>query len=98
MYIQLNKENENDACVFYKFDISVQGESYFSQSGKIRYQIKKIYGYCKFNKRTEEFELDKEKTDPYFLENSHTSILVMGKLMKCNKEANFPDFLEIATG
>lgn len=94
MYIQLNKIKENNKIVFYQFSI----KEWRLETDINEYALKTLYGYCLFHKETEEFELDKEKTDPYFLENTHASILVMGKLMKSNKEKIFPDFLEIATG
>lgn len=94
----MDKINEDELYVYYKFYTKVQGESYLSKSGNLRYRLETKYGYCKFNKETEEFELDKEKTDPYFTENSHAKILIMGKLMKCNKEKKFPDIIDIATG
>ena len=96
MYIKLDKINESDLYVSYEFEISVQGESYFSLSGKIRYQIKKIYGYCKFNKQTEEFELDREKTDPYFTEKSREVIKVQYSLIKRRRDnLGYPDSIEI---
>ncbi len=94
MHIKLNKIKDNNTIISYQFSI----KEWLVDTDINDYALKTLYGYCLFNKETEEFELDKEKTDPYFLENTHASILVMGKLMKCNKEKNFPNFLEIATG
>jgi len=98
VYIKLDKIGEDEVFVCYKFDISIQAESYLSTSGNIRYEVKKIYGYCKFNKQTEEFELDKEKTDPYFTEKSREVIKVHCNLISRKRETlGYPEIIDIAT-
>ena len=52
----------------------------------MRSNWKAIYGYCKFNKQTEEFGLDREKTDPYFTETSREIIKIQVNLMRRKRE------------
>lgn len=61
MNIGMTKIVENDNFVWYRFNTNV----YEFKDGQPILVTK--YGYCAFNKVTEEFELDKVKTDPYFL-------------------------------
>ena len=99
MYIQLDKIIENIIFVRYQFNIKIQGDSYLSKSGDLRYKVKKIYGYCKFNKQTEEFELDKENTDPYFMETKREIIHIHANLIRRKREnLGYPDIIDIATG
>ena len=99
MYIKLDKIKEDEHHVYYKFYTNVQGESYLSKSGNLRYKLETKYGYCKFNKKTEKFELDKEKTDPYFTEKCREVIKVQVNLIRRKRDGLcFPDIIDIATG
>lgn len=102
MNIGLIKIEEDASSALYKAFQSVQGESYFSKSGNLRYKSVTKYATIKYNKTNHNTEFVWEKTDPYYKEHKnvadHMRVLVLGKMMKCNKEGYFPDKTGIATG
>ncbi|MGC2310067.1 MAG: hypothetical protein WA432_00395 [Candidatus Babeliaceae bacterium] len=99
MYISMEKVQEKDNFVFYKFFINVPGEEFINKYGRPDQKMKSIYGYCSFNKNTEEFILDTEKSDPYFTERSREVMACYGKLIKRKRDnEGFPPVITIATG
>jgi hypothetical protein len=99
MYIKMDKLQEDSTYVWYSFATNIVGEPYL-RNGKTRYTSIPKYGVCKFNKQTEEFETDKEKTDVYFfLPSSRELLFVKVRLMQNRREGRgFPDIIDIATG
>jgi hypothetical protein len=99
MYIFMKKVQENENKVSYQFEVTEQGESYLNQYGILCYRPKRVYGYCQFNKRTEEFLLDNEKSDSYFTPYKREVIKVQVALIRKKREGGvFPEVIEIATG
>ncbi len=97
MYIKMNKITENEKSVCYQIEIDVWEEQY--KEGKITYKDVIKYGYCTFNKETEKLELNKEKTDPYWLDRNNELAAVYAKLRRQKRDSSdYPDVLEIATG
>ncbi len=93
MHIKMNKINEDNCYVIYHFETDIDiGDKTTIWATK--------NGYCKFNKHTEEFELDLIETDKYFLtKNNREIIKVMVALIRIKRENGpFPDILDIATG
>jgi len=69
MHVEMDKLEENQTFVFYRFEIEILKR--ITVDGKIDYENIVKAGFCKFNKISEEFELDKIKTDPCFFEWPH---------------------------
>jgi|SRR5579871_6022262 len=98
MYINMDKINENNEQVFYKFYTSVIVGSYTTESGKERNKLETKYGVCIFNKKTHELVLDPGKTDAYFLDRSRERLAMLSKLLECSKTLDYPDRLDYASG
>ncbi len=100
MYFIMNKLIENDVYVEYKIETQIYGEIFINEKGKQDAKIKKVFAYCKFNKKTEEFSLNGDTTDKYFLmldskEIRHAKV----QLMKRTRENKpFEQTIQIATG
>jgi len=62
MNISMKKTKENDAFVFYKFS----AQTSMNEAGEALPEPKRMFGICKFDKKSGVFELVGE-TDPYFL-------------------------------
>ena len=94
----MKKIKEDDKCVYYEFSTGVASGSYLSPSGSIRYKTENVYGYCQFNKITEEFVLDGEKSNNYFLEKNNYEVKkVFFKLVYYKRNnLSFPDKIFIA--
>ena len=100
MNIGMNKISEDEIWVCYEFRTSVVVGRTLNEKGKLRAKFEDKYGYCKFNKITEEFVLDKKKTDPYFFNRMHKEVIAVHvKLRKLKREnLGFPQITGIATG
>ncbi len=100
MYILLTKIEENHEWVYYEFNADVLTGSYLTPQGKLRGNVENKNGFCKLNKLTEEFKLDPEKTDPFFLTDKRREVTMVYVHLRARKRKNlgFPDLLEIATG
>lgn len=96
------KINEDELFVYYTACQPVQGDSYISKSGNIRYLSITKYATIKYNKNNHYIEYIWEKTDPYFYKNKnisdHMLALILGKMNRCNKAGLFPETTGIATG
>lgn len=102
--IVMHKLNENKETVSYKFETSIADGYYLSKSRNLRRTIKYVYGYCEFNKTTEQFVVDKDKTDPHFFENpyyeglNYEAFKVWMKLVNQKRDnAGFPDLLSVCS-
>ena len=99
MYFIMYKLYEDEILVKYKIETRIYTNIFINEKGKPDSQLKTIYAYCTFNKKTEEFNLDKILTDPYFLKDSREIIKARLQLIKRVRENNFfDDIIEIATG
>ncbi len=100
MYIIMHKLNEDILYVTYKIETDITAGQYINEQGKERTSFKTIFAYCKLNKQTEEFFLDINKTNPYFLEpNSREIRHAMAQLIKRVREKQpFEQSIHIATG
>ncbi len=100
MYIDMKKIQEDTTFVYYRLEEGVYEEQYKNKEQKptCKHVIK--YGYCKFNKKTEEFELDQEKTDQHFFEKGKEIVKVARLLLLYYKKRNldFPDRISRAYG
>jgi hypothetical protein len=69
--IGMTKLWEEPVWVYYEFDTTAIEEDPATLDQPHPKVIRSwdAYGYCKFNKQTGEFIVDKEKTDPYLLEH-----------------------------
>lgn len=87
MSIEIYKEYETADSVGYVFKSLVKtGTKESKDFGRMNVLEPKI-GYCQFNKKTEAFELDRERTDPDFLqENSRVVLKVHMKLLQCKRQ------------
>lgn len=95
----MDKIQENNEIVSYKFFIYIPGTTFINKWGRPGQNMDPIYGYCTFNKETEEFILDTEESDPYFTEKSHEVIMAQVALIRKKREnAGYPPIIEIATG
>ncbi len=94
------KQCENDDWVHYQFETDASGEEYVTNTGKTRIKVETKYGYCKFNKKTEEFELVREKTDPHFFEKGKRTVTQAYVTLIGYKRKNldFPDDIFKAYG
>lgn len=103
VHVIMRKLSENDEIVSYRFETDIADGYYLSKSGNLRRTLKDVYGYCEFNKTTEKFILDKDKSDPYFFEDpyyegvNYEVFKVWTRLVKQKmKGEGFPDIIEIA--
>ena len=101
MYIDMKKIQEDTTFVYYRLEEGVYEEQYKNKEQK-KPTYKRVikYGYCKFNKKTEEFELDQEKTDQHFFEKGKDIVKVARLLLLSYKRKNldFPDEIYRAYG
>jgi hypothetical protein len=72
MHVDLFKLEENHTFVVYRFEVEIVTNIIFDGAKKPTYETITKVGFCKFNKISEEFELDLKKTDPYFLSPPHS--------------------------
>jgi len=100
MYVGLVKLKEDNQYVWYRFDTNISDGIYIDDRGRERGLTKTIYGYCMFNKENEEFKLDTEKTDSFFLRNKSREVLhAQVKLIKIKRaQEAFPSTTSIQTG
>jgi hypothetical protein len=92
----MNKVDDGFLVVIYKFESEIIIGERVNEDGKLSSLWETKYGYCKFNKQTEKFELDKEKTDPYYTEKNREVIKVQYNLIKRKRENfGYPDRIEI---
>lgn len=100
MYVGLVKLKENNQFVWYRFETDVPDGTYIDERGRVRGLSKIVYGYCIFNKENEEFKLDTEKTDSFFLRNKSREVLhAQVKLIKIKRaQEAFPSTTSIQTG
>lgn len=96
MHIILSKDYEDQTIVNYFFETKIAGDLVVTSTGKKRYELIKKIGYCSFNKSSQEFILDKNKTDEYFFQSEREAIKVFVKLIKFNELKEFPPITEIA--
>lgn len=101
MHVVMRKLQDDQNFVHYRFESDIwEPTGTFDQRGRPIQNSKEIYGYCKFNKKTGEFILDKEKTDEYFLKRPYDEItwvhLKLRRFMRENKE--YPESYTIARG
>lgn len=101
MYVIMEKIYENNDFVCYKFkkEIWIPTGNVDKRGYKIE-NLKEIYGYCGFNKKTADFILNKEDTDEYFLNPRNREIswvhLKLIEFMEENK--SYPEVHMIARG
>ena len=100
MHIELTKIKEDWEWVYYKFNANVLVGTYYNDKGKRRGKVEDKHCYCKLNKLTEEFALDSEKTDSFFLCKKRREVtMVYVRLLRYKRNnLDFPEFIEIATG
>lgn len=100
MNIEIKKLKEDDTFVYYRFSTKQAVGPYKTTTGKDRIKLEEVCGYCKFNKKNEEFELDQEKTDSYFLENDNWETKKIFLWLLANKRNNtpYPETMYIAIG
>jgi hypothetical protein len=99
LYILAQKLTENSQWVFYQFEIDINGEIFINEKGKLKQETIIIYGYCSFNKVTEDFILDKERSHPYFTDEGREVIKFHVALIRKKREnAAYPPKIEIITG
>lgn len=93
IYIEMNKTSETAETVSYEFNMMVVDKKYFKPGEMFPYKsdTHRAYGYCTFNKKTEEFIMYDKTTDPFFLKNTNYSYLVWMKLLQSNRSGNFPE-------
>lgn len=96
MHILLSKDYEDQTIVNYFFETKIAGNLVVTSAGKKHYELITKIGYCSFNKRSQEFILDKNKTDGYFFKNKREVIHVNVKLIRLNETKQFPPIAEIA--
>ncbi len=98
----MTKIKEDETFVYYKFETSaVVVSSYRTENGELRNKSEIKYGYCKLNKKTEEFKLDQEKTDQHFLgEKGERTVKIAYIILLSYKRKNldFPDEIYRAYG
>ncbi len=96
--IGMQKMEEDLETVSYMFFMNIEVEPYMHREGQIRYRLKKVYGYASLNKKNQEFIVDEERTDKYFLENPYYMYLVGGRLLQILKSNQpFPEKTGIAS-
>ena len=85
-------EDNDFVCYEFKTEVDV------GELAATKWEMK--YGYCRFSKKTEKFELDTNKSDPYFLaKNNREAMRVYAKLIQIKRSNQiFPDITGIATG
>lgn len=98
MYIKLIKDYEDNNLVCYFFETKIPGDLEITNPGQKKYQLIKKMGYCSFNKKTNEFFTDKEKTDDYFFKSERELIKIYVKLIRLNSLGEFPSIDDIAGG
>jgi hypothetical protein len=99
LYILAQKLTENAQWVFYQFEIGINGEIFINEKGKLKQKTIMIYGYCSFNKITEDFILDKEKSHPYFTDQGRETIKIQVALIRIKREnAEYPNIDIITAG
>ena len=91
---------EDREWVYYKFNANVLVGTYYNKKGELRGEVENKDGYCKLNKLTEDFVLDSEKTDLFFLSGKSREVTMVHVHLIRYKRNNldFPEFIEIATG
>lgn len=96
----MTKIKEDETFIYYKFETSVIVDTFRTEKGRLRNKTEIKYGYCKFNKKTEDFELDQEKTYSYFLQESNPIAEIAQVLLLYYKIRNldFPDKISRAYG
>lgn len=96
--IGMQKLKEDSDTVSYMFYMDIEAEAYIHREGQIRYKLKEIYGYAPLNKKNQEFIVDEERTDKYFLENPSYMYRVGARLLQILKSNQlFPEKLGIAS-
>ena len=99
MNIIMNKLKENEIYIEYQIEAEIPVTTIINKKGKECVVVRQGYAYCKFNKHTEEFTLDNEKSDPYFLIDSRSIVKAQCKLIKLAREcAPFTNLIQIASG
>lgn len=99
MYVELVKLAENETFVSYRFESDIPDGTYINKHEKLSGLSKVAYGYCTFNKITEEFELDSQKSHSYFINNKRETFYTHVKLIRTKRESSsYPAVIVIATG
>ncbi len=98
----MKKIQEDTTFVYYRLEEGVYEEQYKNKEQK-KPTYKRVikYGYCKFNKKTEEFELDPEKTDQHFFGEKGEYIVEVARLLLLyykKRNLDFPDEIYRAYG
>ena len=99
MHVKAVKIKEDGIFVYYTFRANITSGTYITDRGKSRNKLEDVWGFCRFNKLTEEFELDKQKSHSYFTDGCWETIKVMTRLVyfKRNNQP-FPEDFYIAVG
>ena len=96
--IGMQKLKEDSVTVSYMFYMDIEAEAYMHREGQVRYRLKEIYGYASLNKKNQEFIVDEERTDKYFLKNPYYMYLVGARLLQILKSHQpFPEKTGIAS-
>lgn len=92
--------DENNVEVSYKLETDIDDGFFINDKGKMRSKFKTVYAYCTFNKLTKHFDVDKEKSDAYFLRKNGQEIdYTYCKLLKMLRDGDeFPLKIVVATG
>jgi hypothetical protein len=100
MYVKMLKLEDNDTFVVYRFEATVWEKVLNGEKNEVEILAVK-YGYCNFNKISEHFELDKQRTDPCFFEWPHDKHVLFARiiLLKLKRKGlDFPERAIEATG
>jgi len=92
MYIEMNKNREDNSFVYYQFITKIY------EQVNDQYELVSKKGCCKFSKQTDEFELIKNETDLYFYESREVMAVRSKLILRKRNYGDFPDILSVATG
>lgn len=93
---------EDEHNVSYSFHMLVVDKEFYKIGENLPYKVDthNAYGYYTLNKKTEEFILDKEKTDPFYFtkEGKRYALKVGGLLLKIlHSGEKFPERTQYAS-
>lgn len=98
MYVKIDKKKEDTGNVWYTFYSKISGEEYINEKGIPRFHLVEVRGIGVFNKTTETFSIDWDKTDDYFKDQFSMLAMIRHKIVKSCKDGDFPDMIDLATG
>jgi len=95
MFVFLTKIKEDAKKVSYKFETNISSAVYKNPVGHKRDFAEVVYGFCTFDKETQECHLD-NGTDPYFIKINPEREAVFEKLREIAQSGqNFPEELSL---